>query len=194
MNQSGFDNTPSQEIFNTFSKEEQEAILSMRTIKKFKKGEILLEEGARITHSFYILKGCVRQFKLKDGIDKTNLFYTEDQSIQLPPARYQVVYSKFNLECLEDCEIVMVSMEEERVFCDKFPHFEKMCRMESERLLVAFQDFFATYIASSPEERYLHLLDTRPDLLTRVPQYHLATYLGVTAESLSRIRKRVAKK
>jgi len=188
------DNISSEELFLSFSKEEQEAILAMRTIKKYEKGTMLLNEGDRITHSLFVMKGCVRQFKLKDGIDKTNLFYTEEESIHLPPARYQTAYSNYSLECLEDCEISVVSMEKERAFCEKFPRFEQMCRLESERLLIEFQDFFATYIASSPEERYLQLLETRPDLLTRVPQYHLATYLGVTAESLSRIRKRVAQR
>jgi len=189
-----FDHISSKDLFLTFSKEEQEAILAMRSIKKYKKGTMLLKDGDRITHSLFVMKGCVRQFKLKEGIDKTNLFYTEDESIHLPPARYQTAYSNFNLECLEDCEISVVSMEKERAFCQKFPRFEQMCRLESERLLIEFQDFFATYISSSAEERYLHLLDTRPDLLSRVPQYHLATYLGVTAESLSRIRKRVAQR
>ncbi len=189
---SELENIPDKELFLTFSKDEQEAILSMKAVKKFPKGSLLLEEGDRITHSFFVIKGCIRQFKLIDGVDKTNLFYTENNSVHLPPLTEEVAYSKFNLECLEDCTLSVVSLKTEKEFCKRFPRFEKMCRMTSEKNLVDFQEFFANYIASSPEERYLYLQETRSDLLNRVPQYHLATYLGVTAESLSRIRKRVA--
>ncbi len=72
-----------------------------------------------------------------------------------------------------------------------FPHFESICRVAVEDELGKNQEKLASYIIKSPEERYLELLETRPDLLDRVPQYQLASYLGIKPESLSRIRKRI---
>ncbi len=71
---------------------------------------------------------------------------------------------------------------------------ESLCRVSSESNHGRAQEMMASYITKSPEQRYLNLLETRPDLVTRVPQYQLASYLGVKPESLSRIRKRLAMK
>jgi len=87
-----------------------------------------------------------------------------------------------------------VSLEKTKEMYRRFPRFEKMCRIKSEEDITKFQEKFSRYISSSPEERYVHLLETRPELIDRVPQYHLATYLGMKPESLSRIRKRLASK
>ena len=76
----------------------------------------------------------------------------------------------------------------------RFPRFQKMCRIQPEKALHESQEKFALYMASTPQERYLHLMDTRPDLINRVPQYQLASFLGVKPESLSRIRKRLSVK
>ncbi len=180
-----------EEVFNSLSQEEQQAVLAIRSTKEYPKGTLLLSEGDRIHQSLYVLEGCVRKFKLVDGEDKTSFFYVEEQSIMLPPVHDLPVYSKFNLECLEDSKILMVSIEKEREFSARFPRFERMCRLETEKSLVEFQDFFAKFISSSPTERYQDLVENNPELLARVPQYHLASYLGVTPESLSRIRKRL---
>jgi CRP-like cAMP-binding protein len=77
------------------------------------------------------------------------------------------------------------------LFFQKFPHLEPASRMAVEEELGKSQDRLSNYIINSPEERYLQLLKTRPELLERVPQYQLASYLGVTPESLSRIRSRI---
>ena len=100
--------------------------------------------------------------------------------------------SKFSLECLEDSRISVVSFEKEQEIYKRFPRFERMCRETTERDLIEYQEKFANYISWSAEQRYLDLLKNRGDLLDRVPQYQLASYLGVKPESLSRIRKRIS--
>lgn len=185
---------PSQDIFKTLSREEQEAIAALDSIKEYKKDSYLISENERFSCSFFVVEGCVRQFSLQDGEDKTSNFYTENESIFLPATSSRTTFSKFNLQCLEDSRISVVSFEKEEEMLRRFPKFERMCRITTEESLLEFQEKFAAYMSSSPEQRYLNLLETRPDLLSRVPQYHLASYLGVKPESLSRIRKRVATK
>lgn len=125
---------------------------------------------------------------------KPLFFYTENQSITSFESYSNQTPSKHYLECIEDCELSVTTREAEKTMYNKFPHFEKLCRKEAEKALGEYQETLATYITTSPEERYLNLVQDRPDLLNRVPQHQLASYLGVKPESLSRIRKRIALK
>lgn len=176
------------------SEEEKTAILEMSARKDFPKGTILLREGEFPSKCFYVLKGCVRQYTLKDGEEKTTFFFTEGQAVFSNLNRDTRVASKHFLECVEDCELSVTTQVQEEEMYKRFPRFEAMCRHSTAKQFEEFQDMFATFISSSPEERYLHLLETRPELLQRVPHYQLASYLGVKPESLSRIRKRISQK
>jgi DNA-binding MarR family transcriptional regulator len=95
---------------------------------------------------------------------------------------------------VEDSIITVANPEMEKMIFEKFPRFETLCRMLSEELLAKNQASFDNFKNSTPEHRYLNLLETRPDLLQRVSQHQLASYLGIKPESLSRIRKRLLKK
>ena len=181
-------------MYKTLTAEEQRAVLELDSIKEFKKGDLLIAEGKYPKGSFFVVKGIVRKFRNIDGEDVTSDFYTDGQSILSIGATANPLPSKFSLECLEDSKISVVSFEKELEMYERFPRFEKMCRIATEENLVKFQEAFANYISSSPEQRYLNLLNNKPELIDRVPQYHLASYLGVKPESLSRIRKRVANK
>jgi hypothetical protein len=82
----------------------------------------------------------------------------------------------------------------ENVIMQKFPKFETICRMLSEEVLVKQQINFDEFKTSSPEKRYLNLMQKRPDLIQRIPQYQLASYLGIKPQSLSRLRARILEK
>ncbi|MEQ9166519.1 MAG: Crp/Fnr family transcriptional regulator, partial [Fulvivirga sp.] len=85
----------------------------------------------------------------------------------------------------------VLNYEKEKILYKLFPRLESICRVSMEDDLGKHQEMLASHITKSPEQRYLKLLNERADLLQRVPQYHLASYLGVKPESLSRIRKRI---
>lgn len=163
-------------------------------IKTFKKGSILLQEGQISTISYYTIKGCVRKYYLIDGEEKTTGFYTEGQSINSYQSYTQKTPSKHYLSCLEDTTLSIFTLENEKKIYEAYPQFESICRMSAEEQLGEYQEKLARFITSTPEQRYLNILETRPELLGRVPQYHLASYLGMKPESLSRIRKRIAQK
>jgi CRP-like cAMP-binding protein len=92
---------------------------------------------------------------------------------------------------VEESVLTVGSLEDQVKLFQQYPQFEAACRIAIDDELGKSQDRFATFMISTPEERYLNLLQTRPELLDRVPQYQLASYLGVKPESLSRIRKRI---
>ena len=87
-----------------------------------------------------------------------------------------------------------MNAEKETELYKRFPRFGEVCRVEMEKILGASQEKLTDFKKSTPKSRYLNLLKERPDLLNRVPQYQLASYLGIKPETLSRIRNRIATK
>ena len=183
---------PSPDVFATFSPEEQEMILSLDSIRDFNKGDFLIREGQYFKESYYVVKGVLRQFRLIDGEERTSNFFMDDEAIHSITSASIDIACTFNLECLEDCKISVVSFEKEKEVYKRFPRFQYMCRITTEKHLLEYQEQMALYMSSTPEERYKQILENKADLIDRVPQYHLASYLGIKPESLSRIRKRLA--
>ncbi len=163
-------------------------------IEKFSKSDYLVKEGQFTNNTFFLLKGCVRQFKLIDGNDITTNFYTEEQWIISLENFEGKAASKYNLICVEDTALVVGNEQKAQELFKQFPRFEKISRQIMETVFIEQQNLMTSYITDKPEQRYLKLLETRPDIFQRVPQYDIATYIGVKPESLSRIRKKLQKR
>jgi CRP-like cAMP-binding protein len=174
------------------TKELEEAIIQSGFIKSFGKGTLLLEEGKISNECFFVIKGCIRSYYIKDGEEKTTEFYTEEQAVT--PTVYGLkIPSEYYLECIEDTIAGVGTPELETEMYQKFPQIESLNRALGEAIMAKYMEIFAEFKMASPEERYLNLLKTRPDLIQRAPQHQIASYLGIKPESLSRIRKRLAK-
>ncbi|WP_417197451.1 Crp/Fnr family transcriptional regulator [Bizionia sp.] len=180
--------------FIKLNTEEANAFTECIPIKKFKKGDLLLNEGQVSRDSYFVITGCVRKYYIIHGEERTTEFYIEDESIASLQSYTNKTPANHYFECLEDCRLAVLNYEKEQELFKRVPKYEALCRMSMENDFGEQQEALATFITSSPEERYKNLLETRPDLLQRVPQYYLASYLGVKPESLSRIRKRIIKK
>ncbi|MFJ8526579.1 Crp/Fnr family transcriptional regulator [Bacillus sp. NPDC094106] len=180
--------------FTTLNEEEQQAIVEDVQIEEYKKGTILLRQGDVPTKCYFVLKGCVRQYSIdKTGKEVTSNFYTEEQAISNFNHHKQDKASVYSLTCLEDCILVVGDLNTEKDMYNKHSQLETMTRQMIEHNFGEVQDELASFIASTPEERYKALLRKRPHLVNRVPQHQLASYLGITPESLSRIKKRIKK-
>ncbi|MDE3249197.1 MAG: Crp/Fnr family transcriptional regulator [Bacteroidota bacterium] len=177
----------------TLTEEEKEAILALDLFRSVKKGTILLKEGQYSKESFFVLKGCLRVYYLIDGEEKTTAFYTEMDALT-PHCVIQDAASEYFVSCVEDSIITVSNTDMEAEINTKFPKFELMCRKLSEQLLARHQIDFDEFKTSSPEQRYQNLLIKRPDLIQRVPQHQLASYLGIQPQSLSRLRARMLEK
>ena len=177
----------------SLSQEEKSAMVSLDIFHTFKKGTILLKEGQHSVDGYFVLKGCLRTFYIIDGEEKTTEFYTEMEGIT-PSCVLSKQPSEYFISCAEDSIITVSNPDMEAEVFDKFPKFETLCRILSEQLLSKSQSSFDEFKTSSPEKRYLNLLQNRPDLLQRVPQHQLASYLGIKPQSLSRMRSRLIKK
>ena len=172
------------------TKELEEEINKIEFVKRFDKGTIILEEGNISNECFFIIKGCIRSYYLKDGEEKTTEFYTEEQAV-VPSAYGNRIPSEYYLECIADTVAGVGTPELETDMYQKFPQLESLNRALGEAIMAKYQNTFAEYKMALPEERYLTLLKNRPDLVQRAPQHQIASYLGIKPESLSRIRKRI---
>ncbi|MCA0970674.1 Crp/Fnr family transcriptional regulator [Halobacillus litoralis] len=156
-------------------------------VSTFRKGTILLNQGDVPDKCYFVLKGCVRQYAVDEhGNENTFNFFTEEQSVTI----FTDKGSPYSLSCLEDCTLIVGDLATEQASYDAHPVLEAMTRKMIQEDMGAMRDDFSSFISSSPEERYHDLMEKRPGLVDRVPQYQLASYLGIKPESLSRIKKR----
>ncbi len=176
------------------SAEEATAIEASMRVETFKKGTMLLREGQVQVNSYFILEGCIREYILIDGEEKTTNFFTEEQWVISLSNFSTPSPATHNLVCVEDTTVSIGNEREAQEMFKRFPRFETISRAVVEAAFAEQKQALTAYLTDSPEQRYLKLLNTRPDLFQRIPQYQLASYLGVKPESLSRIRKRLNQK
>lgn len=176
------------------SDEEARAIAETMIIHHYPKGTVLLKEGQISTEVFFVLEGCVRQFYIVDGEEKTNNFFTEEQWVVSINNFGQHIASTHFLDCCMDSTLVVGDRAKEEDLYRRFPKFETVSRRVMGQVFADQQEIMSSYTTDTAEQRYLKLLKSRPDLFQKIPQYQIASYVGVKPESLSRIRKRIAHK
>ncbi len=176
------------------NEEEILAIEESFPIKTYPKGSFLLKEGQIAQDAFYVVKGCIRKYEVQHAEKKTLDFIVEEQSVVDFQSLTQRTPSNLFFECVEETTVAILNQDKENKLYKRFPHFETICRTNMESAMGARQAEFMRFITSTPEERYLFLLAERPGSTNRVPQYQLASYLGVKPETLSRIRRRITLK
>lgn len=175
----------------TLSVRERQTMLELVTFKTLPRGTFLFNKGDLTREYYLVIRGGIRTYLLVDGDDITTGFYTETDSL-IPESTTLNEPSKYDAACFEDSTVVVSTETVEREVFQHIPRIETLCRKFSEMLLAKKARSLDEYRTLKPEQRYLQLVRERPELIQRVPQYHLASYLGVRPESLSRIRRRLA--
>lgn len=158
----------------------------------FNKGTRLIEQGEVPRKCYFLLKGCVRKYSIDEsGKEITVDFYTENQSINIF-SEIKDYGSPYSLTTLEDSLMIVGNLDEEKSEMDNYPEFERIVIAMMSAEMGQLQDSFAAFISKTPMERVEYIMGKRPELFTRVPQHQLASYLGITPESLSRIKRRLS--
>ena len=177
----------------TFSKAELDifhALLEHRTVPK---KTYLLREGEVCNFEAYVIKGCVRTFYIdQNGSEVIIQFGIEDWWLGDVASFHDQVPSKLFIETLEDSELLVFSPQTKEELLMKVPKFERVFRLLIQRNLSATLNRLVKTIAQNGEQKYLDFISRYPTIPQRVPQHYIASYLGITPEFLSKIRKRLA--
>lgn len=170
--------------------EEKKVLASLISFRTVKKGSILLKQGRMSNDSYLVLKGCLRIYYVINNEEKTTSFFTEMEGL-IPNCVILKAPSEYFISCVEDSVITIMNPNVEAEIFMKFRKFEIFCRILSEEMLAKQQTSLDTFKILTPEKRYIDLLEKKPDLIQRVPQNQLASYLGITPESFSRLKARI---
>lgn len=176
------------------TKEEIDIIVDITIVDSFKKGTILLREGQIPTKCYMVLEGCLREYQIIDGEEKSTAFYVEGEKCTSYVNNGRGVPSNHYWECMEDCVLTISHQEFEDQLRALMPRLDTIITQIAVGKLNQAKEEWSHFISSSPEKRYLNLLENRPYLLNRIPHHQIASYLGMKPQSLSRIRKRTLEK
>ena len=180
-------------LITGFTDEELEFVLGYFERKVFSKRSVVIPAGQVADEVYFVVKGCLRLYYMKDGVDRTTYFFTEHMFAGTYDSFLSRRPSLIAMEALEDTEVLALSHASLQELYQRFPKMNEFVRRSIEDRFVGLHDLFTAYLLNSPEERYLALLKERPELIQRVPQHHIASFIGVTPVSLSRIRARIAR-
>ena len=165
---------------------------SLLNSRKVNKGKFLFHRGDICDFVAFTYKGCLRSFVLKDGKEYTLFFHTENQTFGDYESFQKHKPACFSCQAIEDSEVLIFN-HQAMVLFEKAPGGQKLLRLVAEDLAFLLRDKLLSLLIDTPQERYLKLIETQPELLQRIPQYYLASYLGIEPESLSRLKRRVNK-
>lgn len=177
----------------TFSNEEVTIIDSVFHKETYKKGAILLKAGDVVDAQYYILNGCLRSFHIdSQGKEYTVQFGFSDWWISDFTAFFSKSKSIMTIEVLQDATLYKISKEDKEFLYSKIAKVETFFRVKLERAFAAFQKRILSGLSESATERYINFIKAFPNIEQNLKNYHIASYLGITTESLSRIRKELS--
>lgn len=169
---------------------ELEMIRSVCVERRLRKNQYLLQEGDVWRYNAFITKGCLRTYIVNDKLHEHILnfaienYWTGDRESLLngTPSRY-------NIDAIEDSELLLISKDDFAILMKKIPQFQDLVNLIIERSFVASQERISISISLNAEDKYACFMEKQSQIAVRVPQHMVASYLGITPETLSRIRK-----
>jgi len=151
---------------------------------------ILLQEGKISKTMYFIEKGCLRTWVNNDGKEITTQFFFEGDSVSSIESFRANQPSLYSIETIEPCVLQTITQKEFQRIVEQSPDIKKQFEEHLFKRLFQAQQLFFSYLKNSPQQRYEELLSQYPHIVQRVPQHYIASYLGITSVSLSRIRNR----
>jgi CRP-like cAMP-binding protein len=159
------------------------------------KHQLFATEGKRCNEVGFLLAGNMRHYYTKDGEEKTTYFYFEQHFVSSYISCITGAPSLLSIEALTDCRLLVFRYDILHELFDKTQAWARFGRLLAEYLAIGLEERMVGLLMLSPEERYLQLLQgNKQKILERIPQHYIASYLGITPVSLSRIRSRMAKR
>ncbi|WP_422860258.1 Crp/Fnr family transcriptional regulator [Flagellimonas sp. S174] len=157
----------------------------------YTKNHLLIQPNQKIEHQYFVLNGCLRTYLIdSSGKEHTMQFAVENWWVSDYLAYYKKDSSIFFVECMEDCRLMRVRKSDLEEIFQTIPVIESYFRLQLENAFAAFQKRILSSLNLTAQERYSQFIKIYPDIEKRVKNYQIASYLGITPESLSRLRKK----
>jgi len=177
------------------SDEELGSISRFFVPKKIRKRQYMLNAGDVCRHVVFVKKGFLRSYSIDDNAQEHVMqFATEGWWISDMGSFLSGDEAIYNIQAIEDSELLLLSKEGMDEIMNQIPKMERYFRLLMQSNIVALQRRLRVVQTHSAEEVYLKLMEVRPEIISRAPQQYVASYLGITPETLSRIRKQVSGK
>ncbi|MCZ4245300.1 Crp/Fnr family transcriptional regulator [Pedobacter punctiformis] len=168
--------------------EEFEYVLSHFVYRKFLKNQYVIQNGDYVKYDYFVLSGLLKSWHINHkGKSHIVLFAAENWWISDPQAYHNQTKAILNVDCLEDSETLYISLENREKLCSEMRKMEYFFRKKTTSGYVAAQKRILSLISDHAKQRYEYLMQQYPDLLQRVPKSLIASYLGITRETLSRL-------
>jgi CRP-like cAMP-binding protein len=171
---------------------ERDFIISLFKERIYKKGDFFLEEGEVCKQVGFLAKGLMRYYINNDGEDKTYAFSQENGYVCNYESFLPQSPSSKIIQALEDCTVFVISFDDLQILYANVIEGERFGRIAIEAVFVQLLQDFNSFYTETSELRYEKFIKNHADLQQRISQYHIASYVGVKPQSLSRIRKRIA--
>ena len=182
------------EVVN-FTEEEKKIFQTYLTPKKLRKKQYLLQEGDVCKFIAMVEKGALRSYSIDEkGNEHIIQFALEGWTISDLFSFLTGEPAVYTIEALEDSELILVSKSAYEELLQRFPQYERYMRLQITGAYIAMQRRLTSIISLPLEERYQNLTATYPHIVQRVPQHMIASYMGLTPETLSRVRRKISKK
>ena len=176
------------EIYSPLSIECRQELIANFNVLTLNKGEIVVREGQFSDKAYLIVQGCSRAFYLKDGKDISDWFAFENEFMASIVSFFCREPSPHYIEFIEDSIVIEFSRDTIDNLSGKYHDFERLISKVVTKTMLGLRERLSSILFNKAEERYKQLINTRPDVTNRIPLTHIASYLGITLETLSRIR------
>ncbi|WP_147678826.1 Crp/Fnr family transcriptional regulator [Algibacter pacificus] len=173
---------------------EEEALLASKvTYRKYLKGQYVVQQGDICKYECFVISGCTKTFYLDtEGQEHVIMFAIENWWTADMGSFISQTPADYNVQCLENTELILFSYENLELLYKKIPKLERLFRQIVERAFVASQKRIVRNFSLSAKDRYLYFKNQYPQIEERIPQYLVASFLGITKEFLSKIKSQLA--
>jgi CRP-like cAMP-binding protein len=184
-----------QRATSPLTSDEEAIIMATFQPKRLRKRQYFLQEGHVCKYAGFIIKGAMRQYSVDDkGVEHILQLYIEDWWASDRESATTLTPSKYNIDAWEDTELLIITRAEMMDLMGRIPSFGQMTRLMDERSFIASQRRLNSTISNTAEKRYEEFAENHPQFIQRFPQHIIASYLGITKDTLSRVRNKSSKK
>ncbi len=176
----------------SLTQEETDFLVSKVIYRKYLKGQYLVQQGDVCKYSCFVISGCTKTFYMdEEGQEHIMMFSIEDWWTSDMSSFINQTPADFNIQYLENTELIMISYEALEELYEHIPKLERCFRQIIEKAFIASQKRIVRNLSMTAKDRYVYFRDQYPQIEQRIPQYMVASYLGITKEFLSKIKSQL---